>query len=254
MSRLLSCASICLGFALLSCDLPLIAPAHTPTPQRRELPQVAAPPGEIAPSVRLPDAPAPPLAEPEPDPALLMALSHLRSRHTGLSGAEVVELAETVVNEARAHDIDPQVVLAVIQVESGGYNFAVSHVGAMGLMQIMPQTGELLARKLGLDWNGPDTLFDPTINVKMGVAYLHELSDRFGSLSTALAAYNWGPTRIGRRIRSGSGIPSVYVGQVMKAYDERVASQHAGEARSQRSEAVSSPGLSAATSVATSAG
>ena len=92
-----------------------------------------------------------------------------------------------------------------MHVESRFYNFAVSPVGAIGLMQVMPETGEELAARLGIHWVGPQTLFDPTVNVRLGVAYLRELSDRYdGNLPTALAAYNWGPGHIDRRLRLGT--------------------------------------------------
>jgi soluble lytic murein transglycosylase-like protein len=146
-------------------------------------------------------------------------LAFLRSRHTGLSRFEEVNVARAVVREARRNDLDPDLVLAVIQVESGGYNLAASHVGALGLMQLLPSTAEELARHLGLDWRGPDSLFDPVLNVTLGTAYIKQLENRYGDVSTALAAYNWGPGRIDRRIRTGSGVPSIYRDRVMKALD-----------------------------------
>ena len=56
------------------------------------------------------------------------------------------------------------------------------------------------------------------VNVRLGVSYLQELVRRFGSVSTALAAYNWGPTRIAERLRRGESIPVVYPQRVMVAY------------------------------------
>jgi soluble lytic murein transglycosylase-like protein len=152
----------------------------------------------------------------------LEILEYFWSRHTGLSRAEEFALAATIVNEAERHDMEPEMVLAVIHVESGGYHLAVSPVGAMGLMQLLPSTAEELAGKLGVEWRGDDTLFDPVTNVILGVAYLKKLSDRFGSFSTALAAYNWGPGRINRRLRSGKVVPSIYIEQVMRAYDRTI--------------------------------
>jgi soluble lytic murein transglycosylase-like protein len=55
--------------------------------------------------------------------------------------------------------------------------------------------------------------------VKLGIAYLRQLTDRYASMPTALAAYNWGPGAIDRRIRRGASVPSRYIEQVMKAYD-----------------------------------
>jgi soluble lytic murein transglycosylase len=153
------------------------------------------------------------------DPDLGRAREFLRSRHTGLSSFEEGKLARTIVEEARAHDMDLEVVLAVIHVESGGYHMAVSPVGALGLMQLLPATAEEQAEILGLDWRGPDSLFDPVLNVKLGVAYLTTLYVRFGNVSTALAAYNWGPGRIDRRLRRGKSVPKIYVEKVMNVFD-----------------------------------
>ena len=154
----------------------------------------------------------------EEDPAVEVARRYLAGRHTGLSRDEVDALAEKVVAEARRHELNPRLVLAVIQVESGGYNFAVSGVGALGLMQLMPDTGRELAGRHGIEWRGEETLFDPFVNVQLGTAYLRQLSDRYGSIPTALAAYNWGPGRIDRRLRRGSHLPRLYIRQVMEVY------------------------------------
>lgn len=146
-------------------------------------------------------------------------VEELRDRHTGLAERELHRLAATIVAEAERHDLDPSLVLAVIQVESGGYHLAVSPVGALGLMQLLPSTAEELAVDLGLPWRGPNSLFDPILNVKLGTAYLSQLSAKYGSVSTALAAYNWGPGRIDRRLRRGDELPRLYIEQVMKFYD-----------------------------------
>lgn len=188
----------CVAFSGLSCDLF--------SPDLGALPPVsAAPPGYQS---------AAPAGEAEVA-AIATALSR---RPTGLTALEVDAVARTVVGEARRHALEPSLVLAVMHVESRFYNFAVSPVGAIGLMQVMPETGEELATKLGIDWIGPQTLFDPTTNVRLGVAYLRELSDRYGSLSTALAAYNWGPGRIDRRLRLGTAMPDQYPTLVLEAY------------------------------------
>ena len=145
--------------------------------------------------------------------------AELQLRHTALSDHELARLADTIVVEARRHQLEPTLVLAVIQVESRGNHLAVSPVGALGLMQLLPSTGEELARKHGLPWRGANSLFDPILNVKLGTAYLSQLSNKYGSVSTALAAYNWGPGRIDRRLRRGSALPRIYIEQVMKYYD-----------------------------------
>jgi soluble lytic murein transglycosylase len=205
--RTRSFALVLLALALVSgsreVPLPTSAPAPTPAP-----------------------APPRPAEIPTPGPSelrLQVAIAEqLASRRTGLGSSEIANLASAIVSEARAHDFDPSLVLAVIEVESNFDNFAVSPVGALGLMQIMPSTGEALALRVGIDWHGNRTLFDPVLNVKLGVAYLHELRERFGHLPTVLAAYNWGPGRIGRWVRSGSALPVHYAQRVLSARAEAI--------------------------------
>jgi soluble lytic murein transglycosylase-like protein len=169
-------------------------------------------------------APSPPLAESapilSPDPGQVDAIGKfLASRRTALTPHEMAQLAHTVVLESKRHDLDPWLVISLMAVESGFYNYAVSEAGALGLMQVMPATGEELAARLGVRWRGSRTLFDPVANVRLGVAYLRELSDRYGRLPVALAAYNWGPGRIDRRLRRGSPLPQEYSQLVLRSYD-----------------------------------
>jgi soluble lytic murein transglycosylase-like protein len=139
----------------------------------------------------------------------------LLSRYmTGLAPFELRRTAEAVVTESKRNRIDPQLVLAVMHTESGYYNFARSPVGALGLMQIMPATGEMLAREAGLDWSGPDALFAPELNVRLGTRYLALLHARYGTWQGALAAYNWGPAAIDKRLAEGDAVPEIYVQQV----------------------------------------
>lgn len=145
-------------------------------------------------------------------------VARLASRRSAFSERERRALARTIVQEARAQGLEPHLLAAVIEVESAGQPRAVSHVGALGLMQILPATGRELAEKHGVAWSGPDTLFDPEINVKLGAAYLRELTNRYGDVSIALAAYNWGPGVIDRRLRDGDGLPSEYIDSVMRAF------------------------------------
>jgi len=148
-----------------------------------------------------------------------LIVSKLRRPGSGLSEAEAAEVARVIVEEAERHQFEPALVMAVIHVESSGRTLAVSPVGALGLMQIMPPTGQELAERHGIPWSGPDTLLDPVVNVKLGVAYLRKLADRYQDVSTALTAYNWGPGRIDRKLRSGQELPTLYRDRVMRAYD-----------------------------------
>jgi len=174
----------------------------------------------------LPPVSAPPLARTvttEPDSRELAQVhAHLTryARRGGLTPSDIDAIAEAIVTEAERHDLEPRLVLAVMHVESRYDPYAVSPVDAMGLMQILPSTGEWLAPKVGVAWAGPHTLFDPVANVRLGVAYLRMLSDRYdGRIHTALAAYNWGPGAIDRRLRNGATVPRVYPELVQHAYD-----------------------------------
>ncbi len=216
-SRPLVFSLITMGVLALSCDAPLSMLSTLPAADEED---------RLAVTEREPSEAPAPASEFVISPALVQThaeiLADLRSRHTGLSDRELIVLTDTIVQQALLHDFDPELVMAVIRVESSGYHMAVSHVGALGLMQLLPSTGEELAGKLGHEWRGPDSLFDPILNVKLGTAYLRQLTDRYESLTTALAAYNWGPGRIDRRIRRGAGVPTRYVLQVERAYEGRL--------------------------------
>jgi len=158
----------------------------------------------------------------EADPSVAAIEEYLASRNTGLIREEVAVLARTLVAEARRHRLDLALVMAVMHVESRFQNFAISPAGAIGLMQILPSTGEELARREGIPWHGSQTLLDPATNVRLGTAYLRELSDRYrGDLRAALAAYNWGPGHVDRRIQTGTPLPTEYPNLVTQARAQR---------------------------------
>jgi soluble lytic murein transglycosylase-like protein len=118
-----------------------------------------------------------------------------------------------IADAARRHEIDPQLVSAVINQESGFQPNAVSKAGAMGLMQLMPDTAKSL---------GVTDPFNPTQNIEAGTTLLRGLLDRYhGQLDLALAAYNAGPAAVDKY----GGVPpyaetQAYVRNVMAAYRE----------------------------------
>lgn len=93
--------------------------------------------------------------------------------------------------------VDPLLVAALIRQESAWDTTAKSRVGALGLMQMMPATGRLVAQSLGVrPWNAAQ-LYDPDLNLRFGTYYLAQTLRRFdGNLAHALAGYNAGPNRI----------------------------------------------------------
>ncbi|WP_343633162.1 transglycosylase SLT domain-containing protein [Roseateles sp.] len=107
-----------------------------------------------------------------------------------------------VFKTATAAGLDPAYVYGLIRQESRFMMDARSHVGAGGLMQVMPATAKWTAKKLGVDFK-PDMLHDRDTNLRLGTGYLKLVMDSFeGSQAMAAAAYNAGPGRP-RRWREG---------------------------------------------------
>lgn len=93
-----------------------------------------------------------------------------------------------------AYSVDENLAYAVIHTESGFHSDAVSHMGACGLMQLMPETFEWLGSKLGAD--GQEDIFDPETNIRYGIYFLSLLHDEFGDERLAIAAYHAGMGRV----------------------------------------------------------
>jgi soluble lytic murein transglycosylase len=82
-------------------------------------------------------------------------------------------------------------------VESSHNPWAISAVGARGLMQVMPHTGQLTADRLALPYFGPALLFEPEVAIELAAWYFRQLLNNFqGQLPLAMAAYNAGPHRV----------------------------------------------------------
>jgi soluble lytic murein transglycosylase len=106
---------------------------------------------------------------------------------------------ELITAEARSHNLDPFFVAALIRQESMFNATVKSPVGAVGLMQVMPATGKILARGAGIANFATDHLEHPEINLHLGTAYLAELMGRYKQrVTSVLAAYNAGPNRVSR--------------------------------------------------------
>jgi soluble lytic murein transglycosylase len=103
-------------------------------------------------------------------------------------------------------------ILGVMRQESLYRKDAVSRADARGLMQMLPATAAAVARRWHLPAPRKDSLFDASVAVPLGAAYLRELFDRFGGrLELALAAYNAGPTSVARWLPSGTADADVWI-------------------------------------------
>ncbi|MEN1929829.1 transglycosylase SLT domain-containing protein [Luteimonas sp. MJ250] len=100
--------------------------------------------------------------------------------------------------ESARNQLDPAWVAAEIRAESVFNPRARSPANARGLMQVLPETGAGVARRLGMPWSGAESLFDPATNVRIGTAYLREMKDKYTLPYVAIAAYNAGPTPTAR--------------------------------------------------------
>ena len=110
---------------------------------------------------------------------------------------------DRILSVSGDYALDPAMVAAVVRWESGFRSDAVSPRGAIGLMQILPETGRWIAEQLGMLPFAVEQLYDPRINLQFGAWYLRTLLDRFGHLEDALAAYNAGPSRLERWRKTG---------------------------------------------------
>jgi soluble lytic murein transglycosylase-like protein len=120
----------------------------------------------------------------------------LEKHQTGLANVTREELAEVIYEEALRYNQDPKFILALIAIESSFDNSSVSEKGAKGLMQMMPYVAQSVAHQMGIEWTGDRTLFNPFLNVRMGIHYLSQLILDFDDLGLAVAAYNFGPTYV----------------------------------------------------------
>ena len=153
---------------------------------------------------------------PQISPEVLRELIEQRP-HTTRS-IEAHQLALLVTEVATDLELDPLLLLAIIEQESGYRTAARSLVGAVGLMQVRPSTGKAIASKLGMVPAEGLRLSDPAVNMYLGGAYLKEMLSMFNDEHLALTAYNEGPTRVRIRLRKGKRAPMRYAARVLSRY------------------------------------
>lgn len=132
-------------------------------------------------------------------PTMAMAQSASAARP-----ATVVPYTVHITEAAQRFGIPERWIRAVLRAESAGDARAISPVGAMGLMQVMPDTWVALRVRYRL---GRDP-YDASDNIMAGAAYLRELWDRYGNVTAMLAAYNAGPGRYDDHRSTGRALPA----------------------------------------------
>ncbi|MEG0835128.1 MAG: lytic transglycosylase domain-containing protein [Christensenellaceae bacterium] len=144
-----------------------------------------------------------------------------------------LEYKDLIVEYAQKYDLDPYFVAAIIHTESGYDKDAVSSAGAVGLMQIMPETADWIAGKLDIENFDVQTMRDPQTNIEFGCWYLNFLKEKFDeNLPVMMAAYNAGHNRVqdwleNPQYSDGKNLTDIpieaadnYVKKVTKAYDK----------------------------------
>ena len=136
----------------------------------------------------------------------------------GLELRENVALA--LIEEATALDLDPMLLLGLIQVESRFDPEARSAVGARGLVQLRPATARHLADQAAIALSEEEILNDPEWQIRLGARYLAELRERFHRQEWMLMAYNAGPTKL-QRLLSRRGSLAAYEGYPRAVFQEK---------------------------------
>ncbi len=121
-----------------------------------------------------------------------------------------------VVPQAEQAGIEPVWAYGILRAESAWMSDARSGADARGLMQLLPGTAALVAKRNGLNWGGGDTLYDPATNIVLGTRYLAQMAERFnGSPWLASAAYNAGPNRVDQWLAArGTLTPDLFVATI----------------------------------------
>jgi soluble lytic murein transglycosylase len=167
----------------------------------------------------------PPVAQPPRPRDLVKIYSIVRNHRPDISEEEAWSVSDVIRQEGKKYGIDPILVLAVIRIESRFKYDAVSPVGARGIMQIMPYVAEWLVEsskhpEYRPGAYRPEYLDDPVFNIKLGVYYLSGLKKSFNHMSTALIAYNLGPTELRNRLENELEYSDEYAVAVLSTYQK----------------------------------
>ena len=114
----------------------------------------------------------------------------------------------SLLSAAKTRDLHPSWVFAITRQESGFMADARSHVGATGLMQLMPATAKETARRFNIPLSSPRQVLNPNTNIQLGTAYLSQVYGQFkGNRVLASAAYNAGPGRVRQWMKNAEHLP-----------------------------------------------
>jgi soluble lytic murein transglycosylase len=130
-----------------------------------------------------------------------------------------VAYADVIRGQASARRIDPALAAALIHQESSFNPRATSRAGAVGLMQVLPSVGADIAKAQGMTSFERVLLYQPDVNIRLGIAHLDAMLRQYPRIEYALAAYNAGGSPVARwRQKRGSDDPELFIERI--SYDE----------------------------------
>jgi soluble lytic murein transglycosylase len=158
------------------------------------------------------------------DKAIIVSktVRYLRGKGISTTDEKLKTIANSVYEESQKYAIDYRLILAVMKVESNFKNEAISSKGARGLLQVKPSLAKYIAKDNGMEVTEVTSrsLHEPETNIKIGVNYLSKLIDMFENLTSALHAYNVGPSKV-KKIGALNTAPSTrFTKKVMNEYQQ----------------------------------
>lgn len=142
----------------------------------------------------------------------------LLQRADNLDRSDRQAIAGSLVRAEAEYSVDALLLLAVIEQESNFRLRAKSRKGALGLMQIRHSTALDVAERHGIAYRHATDLYNPSVNITIGAAYLAELKESFDSWNLALIAYHRGPRNLRKARTGGRPVKSRYADQVKIRY------------------------------------
>ncbi len=128
--------------------------------------------------------------------------------------------AEIIREECKEYCYDWELVLALMKAESNFKSTSVSRKGAVGLMQVMPETADWISPKVEVKYDGITSLHNPEYNIRLGIHYFDMMYRKFGDLEKAITAYRVGPNRLIKNLEQGLKPDSEYLREVLDYYSK----------------------------------
>jgi soluble lytic murein transglycosylase len=158
------------------------------------------------------------------DKAMIVSktVQYLKGKKIRTTDQKLKTIANSVYEESQKYAIDYRLVLAVMKVESNFKNEAISSKGARGLLQVKPSLAKHIAKDSSMELEEITSLslHEPEKNIKIGVNYLSKLIDMFENLTSALHAYNVGPSKV-KKVGALNTAPSTgFTIKVMNEYQQ----------------------------------